>query len=379
VNEAVSTGQVVRLLVSGRELGERRLIELSQSFAVVGRSSDADVVLANSKVSFRHAYLQVLDGQVFCVDLGSKTGIYWGEERRYCGWISSGQVVHIGPYTLQVRVDTPVAGFGTQDDGLPNPLAGGFGSTATFAQYMLEFFDDSHPEAVRSIDRRITLVGRHPSCAVQLDHRSVSRVHCALVLATDGLWLVDLLGKDGTHLDGKKTRFGLVEIGSELAVGVYLMSAWQRKSAPRGAGIEASPAVDSSARATTKTDVSQLDWLGTLFAIEHHGQSLIVVPTISGGMFRQSKLQAEANALRRKLDVSAIRRLVVDLHALNYVGSDAIRAVVALVRHMEEMDGRVALCCAGPQLKGVLTNMGLCRIWPLHPTRETALAAVEGI
>jgi anti-anti-sigma factor len=378
-NGAGSTMRDLRLLISGRELREPQLVELSQTFAVVGGSSDADVVLASSRVSFRHAYLQVVDGRVFCVDLGSKTGIYWGEERRYCGWISSGQTLRIGPYTLQVCGDAPSPRVGTQDDVLPNPLIGGFSGTTNCPQYILEFFDDSHAEAVRSIDRRITLLGRHPNCAVQLDDRSVSRVHCALVLATDGLWLIDLLGKDGTLLDGKKVRCGLVKVGSELAVGVYLMSAWQRNAGRRGVVIEESPAVDSLASATTKADLVNLDWLGTLFAVEQFGQSLVIVPKISGGMFRQSKLQAEANALRRKLDLSPIRRLVIDLHALDYVGSDAIRAVVSLVRHMEEMNGRVALCCAAPQLKMVLTNMGLCRIWTLHPTRETALAAIEGV
>jgi len=375
---AGSLGRGLRLLVSGRELGDGHVIELSQSFAVVGRSSDADVPLASSQVSFRHAYLQNLDGRVFCVDLGSKTGIYWGEDRRQCGWISSAQTIRIGPYTLQVFTDARAAGFGTPDDELPNPLAAGLGSLDTFPQFMLEFFDDSLPEAVRSIDRRITLVGRHPGCAVHLDDRSVSHVHCALVLAEDGLVVVDLLGKEGTLLDQKKVRFGMVGMGSELAVGIYLMSAWQRNSARRSNVIATAATVDSPTRATTNLELSPLDWLGTLFAVEQEGPALIIVPKISGGMFRQSKLQAEANALRRKLDVAAVRRLVIDLHALDYVGSDAIRVVVGLARHLEETGGRVALCCPAPPLKGVLTQMGLSRIWPLHPTRAAALAAVEG-
>ena len=72
LQEADPLGQGLRLLVSGRELGEGRLVELSQSFAVVGRSNAAEVMLASSKVSFRHAYLQVLDGRVFCVDLEAR-------------------------------------------------------------------------------------------------------------------------------------------------------------------------------------------------------------------------------------------------------------------------------------------------------------------
>lgn len=227
------------------------------------------------------------------------------------------------------------------------------------------------------IDRRITLIGRHRNSAVRLDDRSVSRVHCALVLDTSGLRLVDLLGKEGTRLDGQTIRSGPVDVGSQLTVGAYSMSVWKRKSAPREAAIEVSAAVDLPASPTAKPDVATLDWVGTLFAVEHHPRALVIAPTISGGMFRQTKLQSEANALRWKLNALATHRLVIDLHALDYIGSEAIRAVVGLARHIEEMEGRVALCCATPQLQKVLTEMGLCRIWPLYPTRETAFAAVE--
>jgi hypothetical protein len=48
-------------------------------------------------------------------------------------------------------------------------------------------------------------------------------------------------------------RFGRVEVGSQLSVGVYSMSAWQHKSAPRKAAIEASPAVNWSASPTVST------------------------------------------------------------------------------------------------------------------------------
>lgn len=114
LQEADPLGQGLRLLVSGRELGEGRLVELPQSFGVVGRSSAAEVTLASSKVSFRHAYLQVLDGQVFCVDLGSKGGILWGEERRDWGWIAPAEAVRIGPYTVQVLGDASVTGLGAE-------------------------------------------------------------------------------------------------------------------------------------------------------------------------------------------------------------------------------------------------------------------------
>jgi len=201
MNRSVAAVDGLRLLISGREIEEPRLIELSESFAVLGRSDRAAVTLASSKVSYRHAYLQVIDGHVFCVDLASKTGLFWGDVRRSCGWLTPAQSVRIGPYRIQLAGDAPSAASSAAHDAVANPLEKGLGDAVLFPQYTLELFDDSVPDMVRSIDRRITLIGRHPNCSMRLTDESVSRFHCALVLTRKGLWLVDLLGKGGTRLD----------------------------------------------------------------------------------------------------------------------------------------------------------------------------------
>jgi anti-anti-sigma factor len=115
----------------------------------------------------------------------------------------------------------------------------------------------------------------------------------------------------------------------------------------------------------------------TLFSVEHVGQTLIIVPTISGGMFRYAQLQTEANALRRKLDQTSIAGLILDLHALDYLGTEVIGAVVALARKVEDVGGRAVLCRAAPQLSEALTRMGLHRLWRHFPTREEALEAIQ--
>ncbi|HEY1858792.1 MAG TPA: FHA domain-containing protein, partial [Gemmataceae bacterium] len=48
---------------------------LHQPFAVMGRAPHADLALTGPEVSMRHAYLQVLDGRPFLLDLDSRTGI----------------------------------------------------------------------------------------------------------------------------------------------------------------------------------------------------------------------------------------------------------------------------------------------------------------
>jgi anti-anti-sigma factor len=374
LEQAVGAANGFKLLVSGREIEEPRLVECSQAFAVVGRAGRATVPLASSKVSFRHAYLQMIDGKLFCADLGSETGIFWGTDRRASGWLWPGHSVRIGPYTLQLVGDPPAAARSTADDASPNPLEKSSASTGSFPQYTLELFDDCHPDVVRSIDRRITLFGRHPDCSMRLDDESVSAFHCALVLTQDGLWVVDLLGKNGTRLDDKAVSFERVEVGSVLSVGTHSMSAWRRQAnEPLPDADVAAPPESQAATPVPR----ESDWLGTLFSIAWEQETLIIAPTISRGILRDAKLQTEANALRRKLVDGAVCRLVIDLHALEYRGAEVIRVVVMLARQVENAGGLAALCCAGPELKEAVTNKGLDRIWPLYSTRDEALAAVS--
>ncbi len=387
----------VRLRVTGREFADGRLLEVQQSFAVIGRSSRADLTFRSSKTSFRHAFLQVVDRRVLCVDLHSKTGIYWGDRKRPCGWLSVVDPVRIGPYRLRLA-DHP-DGFPPNgaDDAEASPLEKQE-LAAPFPKFFLELFDDAAADPVRSIDRRITLIGRDANCPVRLDDPNISRIHCALVLSPEGLWVVDLLGKGGTRLDGKPVRSQLVETGSEIAIGRYAMGLWRGRSAastdgratPAGErdaqqnvgvqndGLQNDGEPNTAARDNGQSRGAKLqDWLGTLFAIEYEQEALVVIPTIRSGIFRHAKLHIELNALRYKLLNCTAPHLVLDLSAMEYVGSEVICAVVALARQTESRGGRTALCCATSQMHAALKNLGLSRIWTIYPTREAALAAVN--
>ena len=136
--------------------------------------------------------------------------------------------------------------------------------------------------------------------------------------------------------------------------------------------------LEENAGPGTSPDAGVRDRPRTLFSVEHVGETLIVVPTIRGNMFRYAQLQTEANALRRKLDQTSVGGLILDLHALDYLGAEVIGAVVALARKVEDVGGRAVLCRAAPQLSEALTRMGLHRLWTVFPTREEALAAIQG-
>src|SRR5439155_1003297 len=66
-------------------------VALEKPFALIGSGVNADLRLDDNQVSHRHLYLQVYDGRVFAVDLGSRTGTFWEAGRQAYGWLDRGQ------------------------------------------------------------------------------------------------------------------------------------------------------------------------------------------------------------------------------------------------------------------------------------------------
>ena len=76
---------------------------VAQPFTLVGRDDACDVTLADPDINPRHAWLQVLGGRVFAVDLGSRNGLAWPDGRHGPGWLDPGTPVRVGPFLLRLR------------------------------------------------------------------------------------------------------------------------------------------------------------------------------------------------------------------------------------------------------------------------------------
>lgn len=145
----------------------------ARPFAVVGRDPGADLVLDHEQVNVRHAYLQVIAGRVFCVDLGSRTGIAWekGPERSGCVDRNSG--IRIGPF--QIR-----AGAGMGMINLGNPLtAQSLGETESAGPALNLEFPQRNRRPPWGVSRVLTLVGRSSWCRLGLTHAEVSNLWVA--------------------------------------------------------------------------------------------------------------------------------------------------------------------------------------------------------
>ena len=63
------------------------------------------------------------------------------------------------------------------------------------------------------------MVGRSDECQLVLTDESVSRLHAALVPTPLGVWVVDLLAREGVHVNGERVRWAWLADGDSLRIG----------------------------------------------------------------------------------------------------------------------------------------------------------------
>jgi pSer/pThr/pTyr-binding forkhead associated (FHA) protein len=223
---------------------ERRVYH--QPYAQIGRTTAADLPLDDEQVSRRHAYLQAIAGRVYCVDLASRTGLRWGDGSYGSGWLAPGRRLDLGAYAVRL------GGSVTPEPTRAEPTRPG-GSPRRLPRVLLEFPGDPAAQPPWRLNRMLTLVGRAALCRVLLGGADVSRFHCSLVRTPMGVWVVDLLGRAGTTVDGRPVRSRLLGDGDVLGVGSHrIVVRYERPARPAAsgrpaAGLAALPSLTPSA------------------------------------------------------------------------------------------------------------------------------------
>jgi pSer/pThr/pTyr-binding forkhead associated (FHA) protein len=212
--KACGVPDAFRLKIEDRTRSDTLERTYSHPFALIGRNPDTDLTLDHWQVSRRHAYIQILHGRLFCLDLGSRTGTLWEGRPSRSKWLSLRQTVHVGPFRIACESYDPSAP--PEDEGgevLPPPTAGLPGAR-------LEPIDDPSL-GVWQMEEAIALIGRSPGCEIRLPDPSLSKFHASLVRTTLGVWVVDLLGTSGIQVNRKRLRCSRLADGDELAIGQH--------------------------------------------------------------------------------------------------------------------------------------------------------------
>jgi pSer/pThr/pTyr-binding forkhead associated (FHA) protein len=217
-------GTSLRVLVDTLQQGPPRDHVFDRPFFLAGRHPRSCLRLKDPDVSRRHAYFQVVEGRLLCVDLGSRTGVVWpGGKTGPSGWLGPSARVHLGSCSLTPLIDRPAGEPVAADCPTWDPLLDRIDRPG-WPQMTIELSGGDQPRTYRCrVNRMVVLVGSSPSCRIRTKHPSVSRFHCSLVWTPLGVWLVDLLGREGTHLNGGQISYARLADGDEVIVGTYRM------------------------------------------------------------------------------------------------------------------------------------------------------------
>ena len=267
--EACGSAEPFRVGVGLKDEMQSEALTFDRPFLVIGRGPGTDLTLEHWQVSRRHAYLQLLDGRFYCVDLGSRTGTHGGDAAERMGWLGRGGSIQIGPYT--VRPDPPPR--------RPESARGVPGVTWELPGRALS-------RSLWPMDQEIALVGRSPACKLRIVEADVSKFHCSLVRTRLGVWVVDLLGREGVLVNDRPVRFARLDDGDELRVGRHVIRPrYDTPPAPLPPaalkGVDPARPAQAGLPATLGPGTAPAAWPGGEVATFLERPGAIVDPTIS--------------------------------------------------------------------------------------------------
>ncbi len=354
----------------------RRQYTLERPYAIIGHSGKCDVVLRQPDVGYRHAYLQVIGGRVFCIDLASHSGIHWEDGRKKAGWLMPDSPIRIGAYSLRLaankRPEKPSGPAPPQDFNPLKRYGEGKGWPVAPRSVELAFLNAQIEMLAVSLSHPLTLVGRDRTCKFHFDDESVSKVHAGLFCASNGLWVIDLLGRGGTRVHGRRMRYALAEDGHDINIGHYRMRVKYRTD--RSDSVQEPDDTEDAPRQILASTI--LVSSNRIFTVERVANTLIVTPAGDSQRFRYADVHHEANRVLNLLNNLELVNLIVDLGSEDIFNSVAIGVFTRLRNIIAERGGRAALCNASDNMRDTLTDMSLYDLWTHFASRQAALEAL---
>ncbi len=113
-----------------------------------------------------------------------------------------------------------------------------------------------------------------------------------------------------------------------------------------------------------------------MIEVERQGDTLVLTPREDLRELDDREIEAEGEDLLRLADAPAVKNVVVDLSRTDSFGSTALGLLARLWKRVQARGGRLALCNVSAHEAEIMEVAGLTCFWPIHPSRQEALAAV---
>lgn len=176
---------------------------------LIGREADCDLCIDHPAVSRHHAAITVAVDSIMVEDLGSRHGTRVNGRAlaaQGSAELREGDVIHIGPRALRVRLSGSDADAEIKIDGTATMAPMSARSRGVPLEIVNESRTDAAPIVLRPGMRLV--VGRLADCDIFIDDPAVSRHHAAVVVTGMGTSVEDLGSRHGTRLNGQFVRNG---------------------------------------------------------------------------------------------------------------------------------------------------------------------------
>lgn len=114
------------------------------------------------------------------------------------------------------------------------------------------------------------------------------------------------------------------------------------------------------------------------FEIVREGDTLIVTPLKDMRELEYAQIESGAREVFDLLKEPAIKNVVVDFRETDSYGSTALGFFVKLWKRVcTQKNGQLAFCNVSPHEMEILNITRLSKLWPICPSRQSALDAVR--
>jgi len=114
------------------------------------------------------------------------------------------------------------------------------------------------------------------------------------------------------------------------------------------------------------------------FEVGRECHTLLVTALMDLRELDYSKIEAGASDILNLLGNGTIKNVVLDFHKTDFYGSTALGFFVKLWKRVRDREGRLAFCGVSDHERESLKVTNLDGLWPICPSREEAVRAVQG-
>jgi chromosome segregation ATPase len=174
---------------------------LDVPFARIGSHPDAELCLNGDNIERRHAYLQVAEDGIYCLNFVAGQA----REKQTGFWVNSKQPVMIGDYQVFVRAVLPSGE--TVDVEMPRSEVDNarLPGTPPILSPIRSRKQPRYP-----IRDRFTCIGRVAGNRIRQSSTELSQFHCVVYRQDHQLWLIDLLTTNGSKINDEAVDVGRI-------------------------------------------------------------------------------------------------------------------------------------------------------------------------